>query len=309
MIYKGEVYLINLSSNEIMDEKSVRPCVIVQNDIGNRFSPTIIVATLTQRLKSPKLPTHVLLEKDKYGLDSDLIILMEQIRTISKARLLERITTLDESDLNKLNEAWCFSGGVNLNANFTQTEEDTRDFYEFFLNEKVHALEENLEYEFKSPRNSYDSEEIKNLVKDKIMEYVISFLNSNGGSLFFGIDNSGIVKGVNLSYEERDELALDINNSINNRVLPKISPAYYTITWHSVKSKDKNTIDNLYVLEIEIKRPFDPLAIYFDRGRVLYIKTSTGRQKLTEPHQMVSSIMKRVIENREYIESSIKSKN
>ncbi|PGY11124.1 type II toxin-antitoxin system PemK/MazF family toxin [Bacillus sp. AFS031507] len=300
MIYKGEVYLVNLSMNEIMDEKSVRPCVIVQNDVGNRFSPTVIVAALTNRIDSPKLPTHILLDKDKYGLDSNLIILMEQIRTIGKGRLLEKITTLDESDLNKLNDAWCVSGGVNIE--FTQSEDLTKDFYEFFLNEKVNALEENLEYEFKTPRDSYNTEEIVNLVKNKTMEYVVSFLNGNGGSLFFGIDNSGVVKGLNLTYEERDHLALDINNIINDRVIPKISPAYYTIKWHAVKNKDKSNIDNLHVLEIEIKRPFDPLAIYFENGEILYIKTSTGRQRITKPHQMVSSIMKRIIENKEYIE-------
>ena len=304
MIYKGEIYLVNLSSNEIMDEKSVRPCVIVQNDIGNRFSPTVIVAALTNRIETPRLLTHILIDKDKYGLDSNLIILMEQIRTIGKGRLLKKITTLDEFDLNQVNEAWCISGGVNIEL--AQLEDVTRDFYEFFLNEKVNAIEENLEYEFKTPRDSYNTEEIVNLVKSKTMEYVVSFLNGNGGSLFFGINNSGIAKGLNLSYEERDSFALDINNIINDRVTPRISPSYYTIKWHSVKKRDKNSVDNLHILEIEIKRPFDPLAIYFENGETLYIKTSTGRQKITKPHQMVSSIMKRVIENKDYIESSIK---
>ena len=152
MIYKGEIYLVNLSSNEIMDEKSVRPCVIVQNDIGNRFSPTVIVAALTNRIETPRLLTHILIDKDKYGLDSNLIILMEQIRTIGKGRLLKKITTLDEFDLNQVNEAWCISGGVNIEL--AQLEDVTRDFYEFFLNEKVNAIEENLEYEFKTPRDS-----------------------------------------------------------------------------------------------------------------------------------------------------------
>jgi mRNA interferase MazF len=174
VIYKGEVYLVNLSMSEIMDEKSVRPCVIVQNDVGNRFAPTVIVAALTNVIETAKLPTHILLDKDKYGLDSNLIILMEQIRTISKGRLLEKITTLDKFDLNQVNEAWCISGGVNIE--FTQPEGVTRDFYEFFLNEKVNALEENFEYEFKTPRDSYNSEEIVNLVKNKTMEYVVSFL-------------------------------------------------------------------------------------------------------------------------------------
>lgn len=307
MINKGEVYLVNLSSDEIMNEKSVKPCVIVQNDIGNRFSPTVIVASLSSQLKTPKLPTHVLLDKDKYGLDSNLIILMEQIRTISKTRLLKKITRLDKFDLDLVNNAWCISGGVN--TELSQSEDETKDFYDFFLNEKVNVLEENLEYEFKNPRDSYNSEEIVYLVKNKIMEYVISFLNGNGGSLFFGIDNSGIVKGLNLSYEERDNLALDINNIINSRVIPKISPDYYTINWHSIKNRDRNNVDNLHVLEIEIKRPFDPLAIYFENGETLYIKTSTGRQKFSKPHEMMSSILKRVIENREFIESSIMSKN
>jgi mRNA interferase MazF len=308
LIYKGEVYLINLSSNDTMEEKSVRPCLVVQNDIGNRFSPTIIVAALTSRIRESILPTHVHLDKDKYGFDLDQIVLMEQIRTISKSRLVKKITSLDNSDMEKVDAAWCISGGVNFETN-KKMEKEISEYYEFYVNEEITFLEENYECEFKCPRDTNNSEEIISLVKDKVIEYVVSFLNGNGGRIFFGVDNDKIVKGIRLSYEERDELTQIINSKINDCVKPRISLDYYKINWHEIKSRNNDPHTDLYVLEIEVIKPFNPMAIYFDRGKVLYIKTSSGRQKYTEPYEMVSSIIKRVMDNKNIIESILESES
>ena len=83
MIRRGDVYLADLSPVQ-GSEQGVRPVVIIQNDTGNKYSPTVIVAAITGRINKAKIPTHVEIEKKKYKLDKDSVILLEQIRTLDK---------------------------------------------------------------------------------------------------------------------------------------------------------------------------------------------------------------------------------
>ncbi len=89
-----------------------RPVLILQNDIGNRFSPTVIVAAITAQIQKAKLPTHVEINAKKYGFERDSVILLEQIRTIDKQRLTDKITHLDEPMMQKVNEALQISLGL-----------------------------------------------------------------------------------------------------------------------------------------------------------------------------------------------------
>ncbi len=94
------------------EQGGVRPVLIIQNDIGNRFSPTVIVAAITAQIQKAKLPTHVEIDADKYGFDRDSVILLEQIRTIDKQRLTDKITQLDEDMMVKVNEGLNISIGL-----------------------------------------------------------------------------------------------------------------------------------------------------------------------------------------------------
>lgn len=86
--------------------------MILQNDIGNRFSPTVIVAAITAQIQKAKLPTHVEIDAKKYGFDRNSVILLEQIRTLDKQRLTDRITKLDEEMMKKINQALEISLGL-----------------------------------------------------------------------------------------------------------------------------------------------------------------------------------------------------
>jgi len=86
--------------------------LIIQNDIGNRFSPTVIVAAITAQIQKAKLPTHVEIDAERYGFDRDSVILLEQIRTIDKQRLTDKITQLDENMMLKVNDALNISIGL-----------------------------------------------------------------------------------------------------------------------------------------------------------------------------------------------------
>ena len=86
--------------------------LIIQNDIGNRFSPTVIVAAITAQIQKAKLPTHVELSAKQHGFDRDSVILCEQIRTIDKQRLTDKITHLDDETMRKVNESLSISIGL-----------------------------------------------------------------------------------------------------------------------------------------------------------------------------------------------------
>ena len=86
--------------------------LVVQNDVGNKYSPTVIVAAITSRINKAKMPTHIEIKGEEYGLSKDSVILLEQIRTIDKKRLKERIGHIDDSVIETINEAVSVSLGL-----------------------------------------------------------------------------------------------------------------------------------------------------------------------------------------------------
>lgn len=101
---RGDVYYADLRPVVGSEQGGIRPVVIVQNDIGNRHSPTIIVAAVTSRLNKAKLPTHIELSADKYHMVKDSVILLEQLRTIDKSRLKDKICHLDGDVMGRINQ-------------------------------------------------------------------------------------------------------------------------------------------------------------------------------------------------------------
>lgn len=112
IVKRGDVYFADLSPVVGSEQGGVRPVLIIQNDIGNRFSPTVIVAAITAQIQKAKLPTHVEIDAKRYGFERDSVILLEQIRTIDKQRLTDKITHLDEEMMDKVDEALQISLGL-----------------------------------------------------------------------------------------------------------------------------------------------------------------------------------------------------
>lgn len=111
-IYRGEIYLADLSPVIGSEQGGVRPVVIIQNDVGNKFSQTVIVTAITSQQLKTKLPTHIDIEGYKFGLSKDSIILCEQIRTIDKRRLKLKLGKISAEVLQKLNIALKVSIGT-----------------------------------------------------------------------------------------------------------------------------------------------------------------------------------------------------
>ena len=114
-IKRGDMYYADLSPVVGSEQGGIRPVLIVQNDVGNKYSPTVIAVAITSQLNKNKLPTHIEVNCQDYGLSKDSVILAEQIRTIDKKRLKDRIGHIDNEIMNKVNNALGISFGFNLN--------------------------------------------------------------------------------------------------------------------------------------------------------------------------------------------------
>ncbi len=109
---RGDIYFADLSPVVGSEQGGFRPVLIIQNDIGNKYSPTVIISAITSQIMKAKLPTHVELAAHLSGLDKDSVILLEQIRTIDKRRLKRRVTKLDQEIMGKVDEALAISCGL-----------------------------------------------------------------------------------------------------------------------------------------------------------------------------------------------------
>ena len=112
-VYRGEVYYAELSPVIGSEQGGIRPVLIIQNDIGNKHSPTVICAAITSQMNKAKLPTHVELDSSRYALVKDSVVLLEQLRTIDKKRLRDKVCHLDREILRKVERALLISLDLN----------------------------------------------------------------------------------------------------------------------------------------------------------------------------------------------------
>ncbi len=111
-VKRGEIYYADLSPVIGSEQGGTRPVLIVQNNVGNKFSPTVIAAAITSQRFKTDLPTHIKVNADGSGLAKDSIVLLEQVRTLDKKRLREKMGILDETDMNRVDRALSVSLGI-----------------------------------------------------------------------------------------------------------------------------------------------------------------------------------------------------
>ncbi len=111
-IKRGDIYYADLSPVVGSEQGGLRPVLIIQNDVGNRYSPTVIAAAITSRMGKTRLPTHIDIHADKVGLAKDSVVLLEQIRTLDKRRLKEKMGHLDDHMMTEVNTAIAVSFGL-----------------------------------------------------------------------------------------------------------------------------------------------------------------------------------------------------
>ena len=111
-VKRGDIYYADLSPVVGSEQGGIRPVLIVQNDVGNKFSPTVIAAAITSQRYKTNLPPHIRVNADGCGLAKDSIVLLEQVRTLDKKRLKEKMGTLDGDDMGRVNRALSVSLGI-----------------------------------------------------------------------------------------------------------------------------------------------------------------------------------------------------
>jgi mRNA interferase MazF len=112
MVKRGDIYFADLSPVVGSEQGGIRPVLIIQNNLGNHFSPTVIVAAITAKMVKPKLPTHIGIKAVGTGIERDSVILLEQIRTIDKARLSDKVCHLEPIMMEQVNQALKISVGI-----------------------------------------------------------------------------------------------------------------------------------------------------------------------------------------------------
>lgn len=112
VVKRGDIYYANLSPVVGSEQGGRRPVLVIQNDVGNKYSPTVIVAAITSQISKAKLPTHVEVSAKQFNLDKDSVVLLEQLRTIDKRRLKEKVTHLGDEVMEKVDEAVRVSLGL-----------------------------------------------------------------------------------------------------------------------------------------------------------------------------------------------------
>ena len=122
-VKRGDIYYADLSPVVGSEQGGLRPVLIVQNDVGNKYSPTVIAAAITSQISKAKLPTHIDVFADSFGLAKDSVILLEQIRTIDKKRLKEKMGHLDDALMSRVDDAISVSFGLPVASGVTQSEE------------------------------------------------------------------------------------------------------------------------------------------------------------------------------------------
>lgn len=205
-VRRGDIYYAELNQVVGSEQGGIRPVLIVQNNIVNKFAPTTIVAAITSQLAKAKLPTHVQVAAKQSGLERDSVVLLEQVRTIDKNRLKEKVGSANEEIMSRVSDAWLISGGV---VDFQERQEAYTKFFRFIIDEKVEMVED-YDYEFKEIRGGNPV----SAINSTIAEYSTSFLNGKGGRIFYGITDERVVKGVQVSPEKQDEINRTIYNYI-----------------------------------------------------------------------------------------------
>ena len=112
IVRRGDIFFADLSPVVGSEQGGIRPVLIIQNDVGNKYSPTIICAAITSQMNKAKLPTHIPLSAADYALPKDSVILLEQIRTIDKQRLKEKVCRLDSAMMQRVDQSLLISLGL-----------------------------------------------------------------------------------------------------------------------------------------------------------------------------------------------------
>lgn len=288
-VKRGDIFLCDLSPMIGSEQDGVRPVMVIQNNIGNRFSPTVIVAAVTSNINRAMLPTQVSLQAEKFNLPKDSVVLLEQIRTIDKMRLVKKVISAgkDEALMEKVTDAYLIAGGA---VDFADVPESTQQSYYMYRIKNVLAMIEDHEYEYKEIKGNSP----KNSIGSTVGEYATAFLNTKGGRILYGITNNREVVGFRATPDQIDDILQVIYASLRT-IEPPISADHYELEFHPVQDGNSEVIEDLYVLEIVVPPSPSERTVYFYKGKELHIRVKGVKHQLLGT-EIVTFIQKKLLE-------------
>jgi len=268
------------------------PVLVISNDIMNKNSSVVIILGITSKIKETRLPSHVFLKAEDYNLREDSILLGEQVHTIDRNFLKEKIGRVDEEVMKKVAQAYAFNTFMDVNF-FRKVNVSTIDF---ILGEKV-PFSEDYDNEFKEIWHKKTYEQIHQQIRDTSIEYVCSFLNNGGGRLLFGIRDDGTVLGFKLLPEQRDKLSQAVNNAIKDSIHPKLTTLNFRLVFHQVIERDSDELyelEDVYVLEVMVYPPLDPSTVYYEGAYKIWTKLN-GQNRVLENTEITDFIIRKAL--------------
>lgn len=265
IIYRGDIYLGKEGAKFWQ-----HPVVVLQNQTLNNLLNTVVVLPLSNLIPRKILATQFILTPKETGLTTVQLLDLAKIVSIPKADLDQRVGTLSPEILKQINTGLSFLTGVAEESEFERQIEQT--FRYLYLKEVPYF--EDLDHEFKDVTRQTPKNAIRNL-----SSYATAFLNSRGGSIYYGIDDDGRVTGFKAQRSELDELKKDMY-SILETIEPKISGDNYLIRFHEVYLNEEELFPDMYVLEVVVPNRSRLNEVFFDHGSDVYLKLDGIRKKL-----------------------------
>ncbi|NEZ85928.1 hypothetical protein EXN65_14630 [Clostridium botulinum] len=283
LLKKGDIFYTDLDKGIGSEVGRIKQVVVIQDDLANKYLGSIIIAPIIKKRdnRSIKNPMHIEVGKDRYSLNCNCIVLLEKMTSIDKKRLTQQTGTLSIKDMKNVDKGILIAHGL-FRYDY---QKKLNNFYDFKINQLI-PYTEGYDIEFKEVRGDF-----KKLIKDTILKYCVSFLNTKGGSLYYGITDTRIVKGVKITLDQMDDIKKLINNSLYN-ITPHISLNYFEVNFISVKNENYSLIKNLYVVQIRVAKPNDK-DIYFANDKDLFIRGNGVTKKLGGV-EIVSYIRKKI---------------
>lgn len=293
IVKRGEVYYADMSPVIGAEQGGIRPVVIIQNDTGNKYAPTVIVAAITSKINRAVIPTHVKLSSKELDIYKDSVILLEQIRTLDKKRLKEKIGTLSKEKMRVVDRAWCVSCNIDIYNDLSEAKEQLiENYYKYKLGEFMNLLEEDEEHEFKEIKGNNPVDHVRN----NVGEYITSFLNSNGGTIYYGISDNKEIKGVELNDKQKDQIRRSLVDATVG-ISPNISPDNVILEFIEVYNNKNEKLSNTYVLEVNVSNQLDKKEIFLYKNDI-HLRVNGVKKKL-QGRQIVDYIKRKAFE--EYI--------
>lgn len=182
VVKRGDIYYADLGIGEGSEQGGVRPVLVIQNDLGNKFSPTVIVAAITSKMTKTKIPTHVEINAVKYGLPENSVVLLEQVRTIDKRRLQKKVGSLDKKIMDSINR----SSGISIGLI------DSR-FNECYIQQKIYEIKDLDSFITKYKNKGNTDLTIEKLEKISLMGDIINYCKN------FNVDSRIYLEEINFT--------------------------------------------------------------------------------------------------------------